>query len=330
MGKSFYFFNDGKIKRKDNTLTFVMEELGKKDLPIEQIEDIYLFSEININTTALNFIAQNKIPIHFFNYYDFYTGTFYPREMNVSGKLLVKQVQFYEDYDKRLEIAKEFVNTCTHNIYRNLRYYNGRGKDVEVNMESIQKHKESIYGATTIQELMGIEGNIHKSYYQSWNSIVNQDINFEKRVRQPPDNVINTMISFVNTLVYTRVLSEIYKTQLNPTIAYLHEPSTSRFSLCLDIAEVFKPVLADRLIFSLLNKNQITENSFTEHLNYLHLKKAAVKTIVEEFDKKLKTTVKHPTLKREVTYEYLIRLECYKLIKHLLEDKKYEGFKMWW
>ncbi len=330
MGKSFYFFNGGTISRKDNTLSFVMEEAEKRFLPIEQIDDIYLFSEINVNTTALNFLAQNNVPIHFFNYYSFYTGTFYPREVNVSGRLLVKQVNFYEDQEKRLAIAREFIKTYTHNILRNLRYYNSRGKDVEEYIEKINILKEEIDNSVNIPHLMGIEGNIHKVYYQAWNIIINQDINFEKRVKQPPDNVINTMISFINTLVYTRVLSEIYKTQLNPTVSYLHEPSTNRFSLCLDIAEVFKPILADRLIFSLLNKNQINENSFTKNLNYLHLNKDASKLIVAEFDKKLKTTIKHPTLKRDVSYEYLIRLECYKLIKHLLGDKEYEGFKMWW
>lgn len=330
MGSSFYFFNDGTVKRKDNTLTYVMDSATKRDLPIEQIEDIYLFSEINVNTTALNFIAKNKIPIHFFNYYSFYTGTFYPREVNVSGRLLVKQVKFYENKKERLKIAKEFIKTYTHNILRNLRYYKNRGKLVEEYMGKISILENDIDKVDDIPQLMGIEGNIHKVYYQAWNIIVNQNINFEKRVKQPPDNVINTMISFINTLVYTRVLSEIYKTQLNPTISYLHEPSTNRFSLCLDIAEVFKPILADRLIFSLLNKNQINENSFTKNLNYLHLNKEASKLIVSEFDKKLKTTIKHPTLKRDVSYEYLIRLECYKIIKHLLDDKEYEGFKMWW
>lgn len=329
MGKSYYFFNDGTISRKDNTLAVVFD-MAKRDLPIEQIDDIFIFSEININTTALNFVAQHKIPIHFFNYYSFYTGTFYPREMNVSGNLLVNQVNYYEDYNKRLVLAKEFVDTCTHNIYRNLRYYNGRGKNVSEVMDNISKYRINIKNANSIQELMGIEGNIHKEYYKAWNIIINQDINFNKRVRQPPDNVINTLISFINTLVYTKVLSQIYKTQLNPTISYLHQPSTSRFSLCLDISEVFKPILADRLVFSLLNKKQIDENSFTKNLNYMHLKKEASKIIVQEFDKKLDTTIKHPTLKRNVTYEYLIRLECYKIIKHLLEEKLYDGFKIWW
>ena len=98
---------------------------------------------------------------------------------------------------------------------------------------------------------------------------------------------IRTLISYVNTLVYTKVLSAIYNTQLNPTVSYLHEPGSRRFSLSLDIAEIFKPIIGDRLIFSLLNKKQITEKSFTKDLNYLHLTKEASRTIVAELDKKL-------------------------------------------
>ena len=85
---------------------------------------------------------------------------------------------------------------------------------------------------------MGIEGNIRKKYYEAWNNIVKQDINFTKRIKNPPENMINTLLSFANSLVYTTALSEIYKTQLNPTVSYLHEPGTSRYSLSLDIAEI--------------------------------------------------------------------------------------------
>lgn len=142
--------------------------------------------------------------------------------------------------------------------------------------------------------------------------------------------MINTLISFVNSLVYTRTLGEIYKTQLNPTISYLHEPGVRRFSLCLDLSEIFKPIIADRLIFSLLNKNQITEKDFTENLNYLHLDKKASNIIVHQFDEKMKTTIHHKTLDKDVSYQYLIRLEAYKLIKHLIGEKEYDGFKIWW
>ena len=177
---------------------------------------------------------------------------------------------------------------------------------------------------------MGIEGNIRKTYYQAWNEIINQNIYFEKRTKNPPDNAINSIISYVNTLIYTRVLNELYKTQLNPTISYLHEPSERRFSLCLDIAEIFKPILADRLIFSMFNKNQITEADFEPNLNFLYIKENTRKEITKQLDEKMQTTIKHKKLNREVSYEYLIRLEIYKIIKYLLENTAYEGFKMWW
>lgn len=197
-------------------------------------------------------------------------------------------------------------------------------------MDKIEALRKDIDKCNSINELMGYEGNIRKIYYEAWNIIINQKIDFTKRVKNPPDNMINTLISFVNTLVYTKILGAIYHTQLNPTVSYLHEPGVRRFSLSLDIAEIFKPILADRLIFSLLNKNQINEKSFTKELNYLHLTKEASKRIVEELDQKLQTTIKHKDLNKNVSYEYLMRLECYKLIKHLLEEKEYEPFKIWW
>ncbi len=330
MEDSYYFFTDGTISRKDNTLRFTSSEGTKRDLPIENFDDIYIMSEMSFNTNLLNILSQHGVAVHYFNYYQFYIGSFFPREQRLAGSLLTQQVEYYLDYSKRLTIAKKFIKAASFNIYRNLRYYNGRGKDVKDYMLSIEEYRKSIDNTATIQELMGIEGNIRKTYYKAWNIIIDQEINFDKRVMHPPDNMINSLISFVNSLIYTKVLTEIYKTQINPTISYLHEPGTKRFSLALDIAEIFKPLIGDRLIFSLLNRNQITKDSFVEGLNGLQLKKSASQTIVQELDEKLKTTIKHRDLGKYVSYQYLMRLEIYKLIKHLVGEKEYVGFEIWW
>ncbi len=375
--ENYYLFANGELKRKDNNISIITEDKGTKDLKIEVMNDIYLFGEISTNTKCINYLGQMKVPVHFFNYYGFYTGSFYPKEINVSGNLLIKQVEYYTDNEKRSEIAKEFIESAAFNIYRNLRYYNGRGKDLEnmmgqikglqkelskaenvneimgvegnirkvyysawkeiINQEILENMMGQIKGlqkelskAENVNEIMGVEGNIRKVYYSAWKEIINQEIDFEKRVKRPPDNMINTLISFVNSLIYTTCLSEIYKTQLNPTISYLHSAGERRFSLCLDVAEIFKPLIGDRLIFSLLNKNMITEKDFEKGSNFYYLKENGRKKILKEYDERLKQTIKHKDLGREVSYSYLIRLECYKLIKHILGDKKYEGFKMWW
>lgn len=330
MKQSYYLYKSGRLQRKDNTLEIVYKDNTKKSIPVERVDDIYVMTEFDFNTSLLNFLSQFGINIHFFNYYGFYTGTYYPKELLVSGKLLIKQVEHYNDKEKRLNIAKAFIEAASYNIYRNLTYYNNRGKDLKDYMKEIDFLRKQIKLCKDVPELMGIEGNIRKVYYDSWNIIINQDIAFEKRVKNPPDNAINSLISYVNTIIYTRVLSEIYKTQLNPTISYLHEPSERRFSLCLDIAEIFKPIIADRLIFSMLNKRQITEKDFEEGLNFTYIKDEARKNITREIDLRLQTKIKHKKLDREVSYEYLMKLEVYKLIKHLLEDEEYEGFKMWW
>ncbi len=330
MKQSYYLYRSGRIQRKDNTLEIVYKDNTKKSIPVERVDDIYVMTEFDFNTTLLNFLAQYGINVHFFNYYGFYTGTYYPKESLISGKLLIKQVESYTNKEKRLKIAKAFIEAASYNIYRNLTYYNNRGKDLSNYMKEIEFLRTQIPLTKDVQELMGIEGNIRKIYYGTWNIIINQDIAFEKRVKNPPDNAINSLISYVNTMIYTRVLSEIYKTQLNPTISYLHEPSERRFSLCLDIAEIFKPIIGDRLIFAMLNKKQITEKDFEKGLNFLYIKDSARKDITKQIDLRLQTTIKHKKLDREVSYEYLIRLEIYKLIKTLLEEIEYEGFKMWW
>jgi len=268
--------------------------------------------------------------MHFFNYYGYYSGSYYPRETLNSGFLLVNQVKHYTSEKKRLCIAKEILKAGTYNIYRNVRYYNTRGKELQVEVDKIAELREKLELQETVQQLMGIEGNIREVYYSAFNKIINQEINFEKRVKRPPDNMINSLISFINSLMYSTITSEIYHTQLSPIISYLHQPGTRRFSLSLDVSEIFKPLIVDRLIFSLLNKNQITEDDFEDKLNYLYLKDKGKRVVLEGYEGKLQTIINHKKLNKNVSYKHLIRLELYKLVKHLTEEETYEGFRIWW
>jgi CRISPR-associated protein Cas1 len=193
LGETFYIINNGDLKRKDNNIIITGANGESKNLKVEVTDEIYLFGEVNLNTKVLNFLSQNGIILHVFNYYGYYSGSYYPRETNVSGYLLVNQVKHYDNYEKRLIIAKKILSSSAHNIYRNLRYYNGRGVDLEEIMNQIESLANMIDKSNTIGEIMGIEGNIRKIYYSSWNNIIKQDIEFDKRVKRPPDNMINSL-----------------------------------------------------------------------------------------------------------------------------------------
>ena len=331
MGRTYYIFKSGRLRRKQNTLYVEFEgEEKTRPIPVEDVDQIYIFGELDFNSKLINFLGQKGIPVHMFNYYGYYTGSFYPRERNVSGHLLVRQVEHYLDGLKRLEIARQFVLGAWHNLHRNLLYYRNRGKNVGDHIERMESERKAIDGSESVEQLRGAEGRCRDTYYQAFNDILKLEEEFVKRVKRPPDNLINALISFGNSMLYTAVLREIYVTQLNPTISYLHEPSSRRFSLALDIAEVFKPVIVDRVIFRLVNKGMITDKDLMEEVGFAYLNENGRRKFVGEFEEALKRTIKHRRLKRNVSYRGLLRLECYKLIRHLIGMEQYEPLKVWW
>ena len=180
-----------------------------------------------------------------------------------------------------------------------------------------------------IDALMGIEGNMRMAYYEAFDLIIN-DFEMGNRTKQPPSNEVNAMISFMNMMCYTLCLDMIYHTQLNPTISYLHQPGERRFSLALDLAEIFKPILVDRTLFALLNKRVIQESDFDRNANRCLLGEGGRKKVVKAWDEKLNETIMHRSLKRGVSYKHLVKLECYKLVKHILNMEEYKPFKAWW
>lgn len=330
MKKTIFIFSTGELHRKDNTLSFETED-GRKYIPVEDTGEIMIFGEVTINKKLLEFLSQKEIMLHYFSHYGYYMGTFYPREHLNSGYMILRQAEHYLDNSRRLEIAKEFVHGAGKNIRQVLKYYNGRGKNVTTELAAVEQLLPAINDYQDISALMGLEGNIRDHYYAAFDGIIEDpDFAFVERSRRPPKNHLNTLISFGNSLMYTICLSEIYKTHLDPRIGFLHATNFRRFTLNLDIAEIFKPIIVDRLIFSLLNKKAITKNDFDRSTEGILLKEKAKKKYVEELDNKLKTTIKHKDIGRHVSYRRLIRLELYKLEKHLMGEKQYSSFVAKW
>ena len=298
-------------------------------LPVENVDELYAFGSVDANSAMYNFLGQQQIPVHFFDYYENYTGSFMPRESLLSGKVLMAQALLHNNKTKRLELARLILEGAVHNIIKNLKYYDKRGRDLLPIIEVIQKYKDRFNTVSDIDELMGYEGNIRKTYYEAFELILN-DFSMNGRSMRPPQNEVNSLISFGNMMCYSQCLRAIHQTQLNPVISFLHSPGERRFSLSLDIAEIFKPLLVDRVIFKILNKKMLTEDDFEPGINRVILKPKGKKTFVQAFEDRLVETIQHRTLNRSVSYKHLMKLECYKIIKHILEIESYKPFKMWW
>ena len=323
MKNSIYIMKHGKLVRDENTVYFIEAGGEKHLLPVNKIEDIYAYGKVTLTSQVISYFSEKGIVVHFFNKYGFYQASLYPREKLVSGTVLVKQAAHYLEREKRLYLAKSFVDGATGNIIRNLKRW-------KVESEKIEEMRQRIWKQSSIPQVMEVEGKIREEYYSQLDNLVPEEFKMVRRERQPPSNKMNALISFGNMLVYSTVLTEIYNTQLNPTISYLHEPSERRFSLSLDIAEIFKPIIVDRIIMKLVRKNMLKESDFRRDLNAVLLSDSGKRKFLSEYDARLQSTIMHRRLGKKVSMRRLIRIECYKLIKHILGAEKYKPLIAWW
>lgn len=335
MKKAYYLFNPGRMSRKDHTIKFqpVVDKIysGKpRYLPVTGVSALYVFGSVDANSAMYNFLGQKHIPVHFFDHYFHYTGSFSPREYLLAGQMLVAQTDAYRNKKHRQKMAQALVDGATFNMLKNLKYYVNRGKNLSTQINGITNIREKIIGSKSISELMGLEGNCRQIYYSGFDKIVD-GYAWEGRRKRPPKNELNALVSFGNSMCYTLCLDAIYNSQLNPTISYLHEPGTRRYSLSLDVSEIFKPILVDRLIFRLCNKKELRSEHFDFIEDACFLSDRGRKIFVKAWEEKLQQTIEHRKLGKKVSYRHLVRLECYKIAKHLLGmSPNYEPFKIWW
>jgi len=329
MKDDYYITQDGELNRKENTIYFTNENT-RKALPINNIYSIYVYGSVSMSSGAILFLGKKGVPVHFFDYYGWYKSTFYPREILISGDMVVKQASYYLEKEKRVNLARKMVKGAGKNILKNLNYYVDKYPSLQEHIRNIKFMINDLDEKDNVPSLMQKEGEIRKIYYMSIDEMMPEKYKMGKRERRPPTNRMNTLISFGNSKLYTTVLSEIYNTQLHPAISFLHEPSDRRFSLSLDIAEIFKPLLVDRVIFKLVNMNMLSDGDFKGDVGDMLLSDKGQKKFLGEYDSKLNKTINHKKLNKKVSYKRLIRLELYKLAKHFLDDQEYEPFVSWW
>jgi CRISPR-associated protein Cas1 len=323
-----YIMSMGELSRKDNSIVF-RNEKGNTYIPVEATRELYCLNEISLNSKFLDFASKAGIVIHFFNYYGQYSGTFYPKEYLISGALTLKQSMAF--MKKREVIARAFVQGIADNIYEVLyHYYKHDKKEVKDTLDWIKNQvPEFLNAARDIKQILSIEGQIWQNFYSSFKYFLPEDFIMNKRVKRPPDNPINALISFGNSVLYAKTVSQIYNTHLNQTISFLHEPGEGRFSLSLDLSEVFKPAIVYKAIFEAVNNKKLqVSKHFDKKLNYCLLNETGKKIFIEALEERFSNVFTHERLKRKVTYETAIKLDGYKLIKCVVEDKVFKPFSL--
>ena len=327
INNEYHIINEGILSQSDYTILF--ENKNKKVyIPIEATKILNIYSNIIINSNFFNLMNSKNIIVNLFDKHNRYIGKFIPNNTRKSCLLLLKQVEIYNDYNKRMNMAKDILSSEIYNLKSNLKYYNRRyNHDIKEKIKLIEKAEKEINLIKEHEKLLLCEARIKGIYYSCFNEILqNEKFKFIKRSKRPPQDPINALISFGNTLLYNYIAKEIYKTKLDIRIAYLHSSNNRYESLNLDLADIFKPIIVDKIIFKLINKKIINDRLHFENINGgVYLTGEGKNIVINEFYKKIKdiTTIGN----NKMSYEKIIRKEIYKLSNSIMNEEKYKAFK---
>ena len=327
INNEFHIVNEGILGQSEYTILF--ENKNKKVfIPIEASKIINIYSNVIINSNFFNLMNNKNIIVNFYDKHNRYIGKFIPNNVRRSSLLLLKQVMIYNNKYKRLNMAKCILKSEIYNQKSNLKYYNRRYNcHIKKKIKIIEDMENKIADIQENEKLLLLEARIKGIYYSCFNDILqNSEFKFTKRSKRPPQDPINALISFGNTLLYNYIAKEIYKTKLDIRIAYLHSSNNRYESLNLDLADIFKPIIVDKIIFTLINKKMINSKLHFEKINYgIYLNTEGRNIVINEFYKKIRDIT---TLgKNKMSYEKIIRKEIYKLINSIDNDEKFRAFK---
>jgi len=318
--ETLFIAREACLKRRENTLA-ISANGQKRSFPIEKIRHLVLLGESQLNTKLLSLCGQYGVRLSVFDYYGYFKGAFEPVDNSPSGKVKLAQAQLVSDPVKRMVVAREIVRGAVHNMRVNLAYYQYRGHEMlSKPIQEMVRVSQRIDSALDAETLMGFEGYLNQSYYPAW-KVIDERLDFLPRVRRPPNNPINCLISFLNQLVYTVVRHEIFKTHLEETFSFLHAPSMGRSSLSLDLAEPFKPVLSHALIFRMVRKKMLAENWFDQKPGVCLLTETGRRHVAEQFSIRLEEQYEGRSF-REWIYREALNIE-----RQVLEVAEYEAFK---
>jgi len=319
--ESLFISKDCKLSCEGRTI-LVSNEAGKRRIPVAGLSQIVLAGEAGMTTASLTMLGRNNIRVVVLDWHGNVAGSFEPQGMPRSGKVRMMQARISSCDASRTDLARRILQGAGANILANLRYRRYRGttglKDI---ISGIERAIEGFGRAVDVPSLMGHEGSMRAFYYDAW-PIISPKLAFGARVRRPPNNPVNCLISWFNGLTYNLCRNEIAKTHLDDCLSFLHSPHEARASLALDLSEVFKPALADTLIFEAMLRRQDIDRWFLIEDGVCRLSPAGRKDTLEAWARKID---EHAPGKE--SFRTIVRSEALAIERHVLGIGEYRAWR---
>lgn len=323
---------DGILTQQHWNLLFDSER-GKVHLPINVSDYLNIYSDVTIDSRVVELLSERGIHINIMNKFGEKLATIEPVGQRFEMSAVERQLMAYHNEDLRFKIAREMERSILHNLRSVLRYYDNKVKERQLQqaIELLSEAIASLSSAKTINDLLMIEARARQDYFSAFQYILlEKDFAFTRRSRRPPEDALNALISFGNVFLYNYVSAIIYRSPLDIRFSFLHSASRRAESLQLDIADIFKPILVDRTIFALINRQELRVEEHFERVMVgqkegVYLNSLGKRIFLRALKEKLRTVV---TVKgRKLRYSDVIRAEVYKLHRFLRDGESYKAYR---
>lgn len=325
----YHIIHDGTLTRKDFTLLFENEE-KKRYLPVEVTDTLNVYSNIAFGSSFFEFANFKKITVNIFDRYGRYQGCFSPARQRNKLPLCFKQLSCYETASIRLDYARKLEIAFIHNLRCNLKYY-VKQKPSDLLRETVGDMTKSIRQlneTSSLDKLILIEARCRQLYYHCFSEIIGEPaFHFTTRTKRPPKDPINALISFGNSWLYQKLAQMIHKSSLDIRISFVHSAFKRTENLNLDLADIFKPIIIDRVIFTLINKRMIHEKEHFTHIanGGVYLNTEGKRLFLSELETKLTQSITWKA--KKFTYEKIMRETIHDLEQSISGKGAFRPFK---
>jgi CRISPR-associated protein Cas1 len=296
------------------------------ELPAIKIQQVIVFGQCGVTTPALDFCLRASIPISFLSVHGSYYGRLTPP---TAKQVTLHQQQFQKSQDTSfaLNIAKSFVDGKIHNqrVLLQRRHWRQNDSELESSINFLSEMQKKAQSATTLDELRGYEGTSSAEYFRVFGLLLDDSFDFEKRIKHPPTDPVNALLSFGYTLLFQNIYSLVESHGLHPYCGHLHALRDGHPALVSDLIEEFRAPVVDSLVVYLINSHIIKPEHFEKNNGAQKpclLTNEARKTFVAQFENKMLTTLNHPQTNYTVDYRRLIALQITELAQCIRGERE--------
>lgn len=301
------------------------DKLGQ--FPALTIGNILCFGQVSVSPFLMGHCGERGIGLSFYTEYGKFLAQVQGKR---SGNVLLRRTQYrLADNDEnstgiaRLMVAGKIAN-CRSVLMRELRNH-GDNSALQAVTESLSKSLRRIQHARSVQETLGIEGDAASNYFGVFNELIRGNgFDFNGRIRRPPTDPVNAMLSFAYTLIAHECTSALQGVGLDPYVGFLHQDRPGRVSLALDLLEEFRAPWADRFVLTMINRQQIRVSDFaTEASGAVRLTDEARKAFLIAWQERKQSEINHPYLGEAVPVGLLPHCQAMLLARHIRGDIKH-------